>query len=94
MLFLGSGSKPYSHNDLSLSIGTKTLENVHQYGYLGVTINDKLSFKAHINGLISHFSQKVFLLFKIRQYLTENVALTIHKSLILFLVDYGGMFVI
>ena len=75
-----------------LKILGKPLEYVFQYKYLGVTIDEILSFNAHLNNTIKLVSHKSFLLRKIRYYITEDAAVKIYKSMILPYLDYGDIF--
>lgn len=68
------------------------LEIVDKYLYLGVTLDDSLSFSVHINKIISACSQKLFTLSKIRKYITKDIAIKLYKSLILPVIDYGDVF--
>ena len=68
------------------------LEYVFQYKYLGVTIDEILSFNAHLNNTIKLVSHKIFLLHKIKYYITEDAAIKIYKSMIIPYIDYGDIF--
>ena len=52
-----------------LKISGKTINFVHQYKYLGVTIAEILSFNAHLKNTIKLVSHKNVLLHKIRYYI-------------------------
>ena len=75
-----------------LKISGTPLEYVFQYKYLGVTIDEILSFNAHLNNTIKLVAHKIFLLHKIKYYITENAAIKIYKSMIIPYIDYGDIF--
>ena len=74
-----------------LQIAGFPLDYVFQYKYLGVTIDEILSFNAHLNNTIKLVAHKIFLLHKIKYYITEDAALKIYKSMIMPYLDYGDI---
>lgn len=77
--------------NLNIQINQTRIDIVDKYVYLGVTLDQNLSFIPHINGLISRCSQKLFMLSTIRKFLTDHIALKLNKSLILSIIDYGDI---
>ena len=77
-----------------LKISGKNIEYVHQYKYLGVTIDEISSFNAHLSNTIKLVSQKKILLHKIRYYISEDAAIKIYKSMIMPYIDYDDIFFI
>ena len=75
-----------------IRIQGSTIDLVFQYKYLGVTIDELLSFRAHLNNTIKIVAHKISLLGRIRFYITEEAALKIYKSMILPYLDYGDIF--
>lgn len=75
-----------------LMYNQEPLEFVDKYLYLGVTVDNNLNFLAHVNKIISACNQKLFTLSKIRKYITQGIAITLYKSLILPILDYGDVF--
>ena len=73
---------------LKLKINGKPIDYVFQYKYLGITIDEILSFHSHLNNTIKLVAHKIFLLHKIRSYITENAAIKIYKAMILPYLDY------
>ena len=73
-----------------LKISGIPLDFVFQYKYLGETIDEILSFNAHVNNTIKLVSHTIFLLQKF--YITDNAAIKIYKSMILPYLDYGDIF--
>ena len=94
-MLLGTRSMVKKRNEFpKLKIQGTTIDYVFQYKYLGVTIDEILSFRAHLNNTIKMVAHKISLLNKIRDYITEGAAVTIYKSMILPYLDYGDIFYI
>lgn len=68
-----------------------SLEFVSSYVYLGVTLDQELSFKPHISKMAGICVEKIFTLSKIRKFISLEVALKLYKSLILPIIDYGDV---
>lgn len=79
---------------IQLQINDTVLVQSNSYEYLGIIIDERLSFKQHINKTISACSQKLFTLSKIRRYISNQVAQILYKSLVLSIMDYGNVFVL
>ena len=62
--------------------------------YLGVKLDCKLNFEHHAQECMRLVSHKLYMLSKIRNYITIHQALTIYKSKILPYFDYGDIFYI
>ena len=68
------------------------VEHVEHYEYLGIIVDDKLSFKNYSIKCSNRANNKIYQLKKIRGCKTTKCALTIYKSMVLPLVEYGGLF--
>ena len=77
--------------DTILSLNGTVLEKVCSYKYLGFILDDQLNFNKHINELSKLVSHKLYLLSKIRKYLTTNACINIFKSMVLPLMEYGDI---
>ena len=92
-MIIGTRSMVKKHTAIPrLKILDKPLDYVFQYKYLGVTIDEILSFNAHLNNTIKLVSHKIFLLNKIKYYITDDAAIKIYKAMILSYMDYGDIF--
>ena len=67
------------------------IERVTEYKYLGLWLDDKLTFKFHINVLASTLRQKVGFLYRNRSYFSLISRKRIVESLILSVLDYGDI---
>ena len=72
-----------------LSLNNHILSRVCSYKYLGFTLDEHLNFNKHVEELKNLVSHKLYLLSKIRRYLTTNACITIFKTMILSLLEYG-----
>ena len=75
-----------------LKIQGNTIDYVFQYKYLGVTIDEILSFRAHLNNTIKLVAHKITTLNKIRCYISDDAAIKLYKTMILPYMDYGDIF--
>ena len=66
----------------------ENLENVCKYNYLGVIIDNKLSFKEFVDDKYNKVNLRVYQLGKIRKYISADTACTIYKQTIVPLLDY------
>ena len=76
--------------DMLLSLNNTVLEKVCSYKYLGFILDDQLNFNKHISETVNVVSHKLYLLSKIRKYLTKQASIMIFKTMILSLIEYGN----
>ena len=76
---------------MKLSILGSPLQQVPSYKYLGVILDTSLSFNLQIQLTTNKVSHKLYVLSKIRQFLTEKSAILIYKTMILPYFDYGDI---
>ena len=62
--------------------------------YLGVVIDNSMSLVPLINNVKKKVSNKIFMLKKLRKYITVEAAVLIYKQMILPLIDYAGFLLI
>lgn len=78
--------------DITVRINGMHLETVDTYKYVGVHLDDHLTFIGRINYLIGIISGKNYILKKIRPYITTEIALLLVKTCILPYYDIGDIF--
>ena len=83
--------KKSNNIDTIISLNDITLDRVCSYKYLGFILDERLSFNKHISELCKILTHKLYLLAKIRKYLTRNACVTVFKSMILSLIEYGDV---
>lgn len=73
---------------IKLTYNGRPLSRVEKYTYLGLIIDDKMSFTSHINHLVSKAYNKIYMLGKIRKYINPKIAIQIFKTYILSQLEY------
>ena len=72
----------------TLTIEGQQIERVEMIKYLGVVIDDRLSFKEHCDYVLKKMSKKVNFLRRIRNRLDVNTLLLLFKSLVMPHIDF------
>ena len=83
--------KKSKSEDTLLSLNNTILSRVCSYKYLGFILDDHLNFNKHITELCNTITHKLYLLSKIRRYLTTEACITIFKTMILSIMEYGDI---
>ena len=83
--------KKSNNIDTIISLNDTVLDRVFSYKYLGFILDERLNFNKHISELCNLLSHKIYLLSKIRKYLTTAASVNIFKSMILSLIEYGDI---
>ena len=75
---------PYRPRDenLLLFFGQEPVEHVSTFKYLGVYLDPSLSFRDHIEYVVKKVRQRTRILWKLRSFITVNLAKTLYTSLI------------
>ena len=87
----GLKSKTRKVGNHSMFINDHRLERVTSYKYLGLTLDMNLNYNKHLENCLKLISHKAFLLNKIRLYIDTNTAITIYKTMILPILEYGDV---
>ena len=74
---------------LNLSVNGVTIEKVDNFDFLGLTINEKMSWNTHINKLSLKISKVIGAMSRVKNILNSSVLLNIYNSLILSRLHYG-----
>ena len=74
--------------DLNIKIGSEKIERVKHMKYLGMILDEKLTFDEHVHQTYTKASQKLGILRRSREYLDTTTSLTLYKSLVLPHLDY------
>ena len=69
-----------------------SLQRVTVFNYLGILLDEHLTFENHIKKTMSRVSAKILQLRKLRQYITDKAGLIIYKNMILPILEYGDLF--
>ena len=74
--------------DLNLKVGNDQIDRVTSMKYLGVILDDHLTFDEHITYIINKASKKLGVLRRAREYLNKSTKILLYKSLVLPHLDY------
>ena len=85
----GLESKTRKIGNHSIFINSNTLERVISYKYLRLTLDMNLTYNNHLEHCLKLISHKIYLLSKIRMFIDTRTATTIHRTMILPIVEYG-----
>ena len=88
---MGTRHKLQNFPRLSLKIDGNDIKNVSQQKLLGLTIDNKLTWSAHIDNLCSALSSKISLLRQLATYVPTEVLKKFYQSYILPLIDYRSI---
>ena len=77
--------------NLDVHINENKISPVRTYKYLGITLDQNLTFNSHINQIIKNSNHKIFMLKRIRQYLTVKSSILVYKNFILPVIEYGSI---
>ena len=77
--------------DTILSLNNHILNRVCSYKYLGFILDDHLNFNKHVGEMCNTLSHKLYLLSKIRKYITLEASILIFKTMILPIMEYGDI---
>ena len=78
-------------NPLQLSINDQQISQVDQFTFLGVLLDDTLSWKNHINMVTNKLSKIIGILHRLKHYYPDNILLTIYNSLFVPHLNYGSL---
>ena len=78
--------------NINLTLDDQPLVSQNNYRYLGIELDHDLSLKTHVTQVNKLASNKLYLLRKIRPYLSTKASVDICKTMLLPVMDYGGLF--
>ena len=74
-------------------VNNTPIEKVNKFSYLGVILDQHLTFDAHAKYVINRVSAKICQLRKLKRFLTNKAALLVYKNMILPILEYGDIYV-
>ena len=77
----------------AVNLNGEALDTVRTYNYLGVDIDDCLTFQHFLKQKCNKVNSKVYQMGKLRKFITRDVACLIYKQTILPLVEYADIMV-
>ena len=82
-----------TNNHLVVKMGDAALDNVAMYCYLGVIIDNALTFNEFLKEKCDKINMRLYQLIKMRKYITSQIACTIYKQVITPLLDYADFLI-
>ena len=94
-LIVGSHSRLNTINfDVKFCLIEKDIQYVNHFRYLGVILDSEMSLKYLLSVVKKKSSNKIFMLRKLRRYITLDSAILIYKQAIMPIFDYSGFMVL
>ena len=87
----GTSQRTKRIGNVNLTLNGVSLYKEPYYKYLGIILDSHLNYKQHIDQCSKIVSHKIYLLSKIRRYITEETAIFIFKTMIAPILDYGDI---
>ena len=81
-------------NEVKIRYGNTRIEEVTQYNYLGINLDQTLKYDNHAKAIIQRASDKIRYLKRIRKFITSAAALNIYKNMILPIFEYGDILLV
>ena len=82
-MIFGTRNKIKRYSTWKLTLNGRGVDFVTSYQYLGVILDQTLSFNKHINNCIKNVAHKMYLLSKVRPYINVSTSTILYKSMIL-----------
>ena len=77
---------------IDIEIDNQNLQYVKQFNYLGIKLEDTLTFELHAAETMRMVSYKLYLLSRVRKYITIGQSIAVYKSKVVPYFDYGDIF--
>ena len=90
-MIFGTRNKIKRNRTGKLTLNGRGVDFVTSYKYLGVILDQTLSFNKHINNCIKNVAHKMYLLSKVRPYINVTTSTILYKSMILPYIDYSDI---
>ena len=89
MLFGTQHKTKQLNNQLQISIENTNINHVNAAKFLGITIDQNLTWRKHIDELSKKCSRSIGILYKVRQFLPETALLSLYYTMFLSHINYG-----
>ena len=88
-VIFGNSRKLKLVNEVSLKVNSTAIDRSDSFKYLGVVINQTMSWSEHIDTISTKINQRIGMIKRIRHLLPLHAKLTLYNCLIIPLFDYG-----
>ena len=89
MIFRYPQQSPQSLPVLNLTINTSPIERVDHFDFLGLTINETLSWKQHVNKVCIQITKVIAMMRKLKHITNKSILLKVYNALILSRINYA-----
>ena len=91
-MIFGSPNTVGNLQQFEMKFESVPIQKVSSYKYLGMTLDTRLNYNSHVNGIVSNVSSKLKQFRRMRNFLNVEAAVMVYKSMILPLLEYGDIF--
>ena len=88
-MIIESKAKSKSASPLHIQMSENVINQVPYMKYLGLTIDETLSWDLHINNIVKLLSMKLSVLRRIRSFIKQDILVNIYLTTIQPIIDYG-----
>ena len=91
---IGPCTPPSTYPDVFLILllmNNSKLDKVSSYNYLGVYLDMNLNYHKYLQTCLQRTTHKVYMLSKVWRYIDFNTAITVYKTMILPVLEYGDV---
>ena len=78
-------------NPINIKIDHRTIERVSQFSFLGIMIDENLTWKNHVNMITNKLSKIIGILHRLKCIYPKHILLTIYNSLFIPHVNFGSL---
>ena len=89
MLFGTRYKTKQCNNNFKVSLDDKEIDHVNAFKFLGVSVDQNLTWKNHIDNLVKKCSSGIGMLYKVKRFLPETALLRLYDTLVLSHINYG-----
>ena len=91
VLIFGTPKRVKRAGHVQLRINDKPIQQVPTYKYLGMTLDSSISYKPHLATVVRNVSHKIYLLSRVKKFMSNRTALLVYKTMILPFFDYADV---
>ena len=84
---------PMIQVDLMIQVGGENIDNVISYHYLGIDLDSSLTYDKMLDSMFNKANRKLYMLKRIRPYISNYVANLVYKTHVLPMLDYADFLV-
>ena len=89
MIFQKKGIAKKKTKKVNLNINKRDIKQVSTFKYLGVYLDDKLSWREHIQNLKTKLAKFAGVVYKLRNFATKKVLMMLYNALVGSCLRYG-----